>query len=159
MTETVEPQPATLTGGGDQPQLLIGGRWADPHSTETLEVHSPATGERVGSVPLADATDVDAAVARLRALVEEYDAVEVIVGLPKTLRNTDGPAADKARAFGTRLAEGLEGISVVFSDERLTTVAAQQALHASGRSVKASRGVIDQAAAVAILQGWLDSRR
>ncbi|KNA93167.1 Holliday junction resolvase RuvX [Gordonia sp. w5E2] len=103
--------------------------------------------------------DVDAAVARLRALVEEYEAVEVIVGLPKTLRNTDGPAAEKARAFGARLAEELEGISVVFSDERLTTVAAQQALHASGRSVKASRGVIDQAAAVAILQGWLDSRR
>ena len=67
MTETVESQPATLTGGGDQPQLLIGGRWADPHSTETLEVHSPATGERVGSVPLADATDVDAAVRAARA--------------------------------------------------------------------------------------------
>ena len=67
MTETVESQPATLIGGGDQPQLLIGGRWADPHSTETLEVHSPATGERVGSVPLADATDVDAAVRAARA--------------------------------------------------------------------------------------------
>ncbi|GAB35154.1 Holliday junction resolvase RuvX [Gordonia otitidis] len=103
--------------------------------------------------------DIDGAVRRLCALVEEYEAVGVIVGLPKTLRNTDGPAVEKARDFGTRLADKLEGIPVLYSDERLTTVAAQQALHASGRNTKTSRGVIDQAAAVAILQGWLDSRR
>ena len=67
MTETVESHTATVTGGGDQSQLLIGGRWVDPHSSETLEVFSPATGERVGSVPHADATDVDTAVKAARA--------------------------------------------------------------------------------------------
>ncbi|MGV9824837.1 MULTISPECIES: Holliday junction resolvase RuvX [unclassified Gordonia (in: high G+C Gram-positive bacteria)] len=102
-----------------------------------------------------DNGDID----RIAALVSEYEAVEVIVGLPKTLRNTSGPAADKARAFGTRLASRIAPVPVTYHDERLTTVTAQQALHASGRSVKSSRGVIDQAAAVAILQGWLDSRR
>ncbi|MFW0795156.1 aldehyde dehydrogenase [Gordonia sp. CPCC 205515] len=63
MTETVESRPsAELVGAGDQPQLYLGGQWVDPHSTETLEVFSPATGERVGSVPLADDTDVNTAV-------------------------------------------------------------------------------------------------
>uniref|UniRef100_UPI00242C224F aldehyde dehydrogenase family protein n=1 Tax=Gordonia paraffinivorans TaxID=175628 RepID=UPI00242C224F len=67
MTETVESSTATIVGGGDRSQLLIGGQWVDPHSTETLEVFSPATGERVGSVPHADAADVDAAVRAARA--------------------------------------------------------------------------------------------
>ncbi|GAB93284.1 aldehyde dehydrogenase [Gordonia rhizosphera] len=68
---TVESHPGTaLVGAGDQPQLFIGGRWVDPHSTETLEVFSPATGERVGSVPLGDETDVDTAVQTARAAFE-----------------------------------------------------------------------------------------
>ncbi|MCH5645281.1 MULTISPECIES: aldehyde dehydrogenase [unclassified Gordonia (in: high G+C Gram-positive bacteria)] len=67
MTETVESRVDTLAGGGDHAQLYIGGTWADPHSTETLEVFSPATGERVGSVPLADEVDVDTAVRTARA--------------------------------------------------------------------------------------------
>lgn len=64
MTDTAEA-PTTLDSG-DQPDLYIGGRWRAPHSTQTLEVFSPATGERVGSVPLADETDVDTAVATAR---------------------------------------------------------------------------------------------
>ncbi|GAC68064.1 aldehyde dehydrogenase [Gordonia soli] len=71
MTETVESSTAPdLVGGGDQPKLYIGGQWADPHSTDVLEVFSPATGDRVGSVPAADATDVDTAVAAARASFE-----------------------------------------------------------------------------------------
>ncbi|MGC4936160.1 aldehyde dehydrogenase [Gordonia sp. DT30] len=61
MTETVEA--GTRTGvGSDHTSLYLGGSWVAPHSTEILEVFSPATGERVGSVPLADETDVDTAV-------------------------------------------------------------------------------------------------
>ncbi|MEP9416674.1 aldehyde dehydrogenase [Gordonia sp. VNQ95] len=64
MTDTVE---AAQTGiGTDQSALYIGGTWVAPHSTETLEVFSPATGERIGSVPLADGTDVDTAVRTAR---------------------------------------------------------------------------------------------
>ncbi|RPA56851.1 aldehyde dehydrogenase [Gordonia oryzae] len=64
MTETAE---ADTRVGGDQTSLYLGGTWVAPHSTETLEVYSPATSERVGSVPLADETDVDTAVRTARA--------------------------------------------------------------------------------------------
>ena len=57
----------TLTTPIETDQLYIGGHWVQPHSTERLEVHSPATGELIGSVPAADATDVDAAVRAARA--------------------------------------------------------------------------------------------
>lgn len=98
-------------------------------------------------------------VARIAELVGEYEAIGVVVGLPKTLRNESGTAADRARAFGDRLAVAIAPVPLEYHDERLTTVTAQRALHESGRSVRSSRAVIDQAAAVAILQGWLDARR
>ncbi len=99
--------------------------------------------------------DVD----RIAALTGEYEAVAVVIGMLRTLRYTAGPAADAARSFGTAIAESIAPVPVEYFDERFTTVTAQQALRASGRSVKSSRGVIDQAAAVAILQGWLDAGR
>lgn len=71
MTETVASDPgADIVGAGDQPKLYIGGTWVEPHSTETIEVFSPATGARVGSTPLADETDVDTAVRTARAAFE-----------------------------------------------------------------------------------------
>ncbi len=101
----------------------------------------------------------DADLRRIAGLVDEYDAIGVIVGLPKTLRNEQGAAAQVARDFGDRLAKIVAPVPIEFSDERFTTVTATAALRASGVSAKSSRRVIDQAAAVAILQGWLDSRR
>ncbi len=101
----------------------------------------------------------DGDIRRIAALVDEYDATEVIVGLPKTLRNETGTAAGLAREFGDRLGARIAPVGVEYHDERLTTVTATQALRASGVKAKSSRAVIDQAAAVAILQGWLDTRR
>ncbi|GAB90371.1 Holliday junction resolvase RuvX [Gordonia rhizosphera] len=101
------------------------------------------------------AGDID----RIAELVAEYEAVGVVVGLPKTLRNEAGAAAQTAREFGDRLADRIAPVGVEYHDERLTTVTATQALRASGVKAKSSRGVIDQAAAVAILQGWLDTRK
>ncbi|MFT4042506.1 MAG: Holliday junction resolvase RuvX [Gordonia sp. (in: high G+C Gram-positive bacteria)] len=134
--------------GVDVGSVRIGVAVCDPDGILATPVETVAASASGGA-------DVD----RIAALVAEYEAVEVIVGLPKTLRNTSGPAADKARAFGARLAEKIAPVPVIFHDERLTTVTAQQALHASGRTVRSARAVIDQAAAVAILQGWLDTRR
>jgi putative holliday junction resolvase len=94
----------------------------------------------------------------LAALVAEHEVVEVVVGLPRTLANREGPAAEAARAFATGLAAVLP-VPVVFSDERLTTVVATQQLRARGVKGRKQRAVVDQAAAVAILQGWLDARR
>jgi putative Holliday junction resolvase len=92
--------------------------------------------------------------------VAEHGIVEVVVGLPRTLAGAEGPAAVAAREFAEGLVGVLgEGVPVVLSDERLTTVMASRQLRASGRSVRRARPVVDQAAAAAILQGFLDTRR
>ena len=93
------------------------------------------------------------------ALVAAHDVVEVVVGLPITLAGREGPSAVMAREWAERLRGQVGEVPVVMVDERLTTVSATQALHASGRKTKTHRSVIDQAAAVAILQGYLDQRR
>lgn len=100
---------------------------------------------------------------RLAALVAEYEAVEVVVGLPRTLADRTGPSALDAIEVAGKLAEVLARrvppVPVRLADERLTTVAAQRSLRAAGVRAKEQRAVIDQAAAVAILQTWLDQRR
>ncbi|MHC1557422.1 Holliday junction resolvase RuvX [Actinomycetospora sp. C-140] len=98
---------------------------------------------------------------RLVALVDEHEVVEVVVGLPRTLAGRDGPAAQTAQAYAAALAEKLapREVPVVLSDERLTTVAATRTLSDRGVKGRKQRRVIDQAAAVGILQGYLDARR
>ena len=95
--------------------------------------------------------------ARVVQLAIEKDVGHVIIGLPKNMDGTTGPAAEKARAFAEKLKARI-ACPVRLWDERLTTVAAQRYLHDAGRTEKQSRGVIDQVAAQIILQGWLDSR-
>jgi putative Holliday junction resolvase len=95
--------------------------------------------------------------ARVVQLATEKDVGHVVVGLPKNMDGTSGPAAEKARAFADKLRERLP-CPIRLWDERLTTVAAQRYLHDAGRNTKQSRAVIDQVAAVIILQGWLDSQ-
>lgn len=96
---------------------------------------------------------------RLAKLVAELQAVEVIVGLPRTLADRTGPSALDAIEVAEALARRVAPTPVRLADERLTTVAAQRSLRAAGVRAKAQRAVIDQAAAVAILQSWLDQRR
>lgn len=98
-------------------------------------------------------------VRRLAELVAELDAVEVIVGLPRTLADRTGPSAREAIELAELLARRIAPTPVRLADERLTTVSAQRSLREAGVRAKGQRGVIDQAAAVAILQGWLDERR
>ena len=98
-------------------------------------------------------------VRRLVELTAELDAVEVIVGLPRTLADRTGPSARDAIELADALARRIAPTPVRLADERLTTVSAQRSLHAAGVRAKARRGVIDQAAAVVILQNWLDQRR
>ena len=96
---------------------------------------------------------------RLVALITDLDVVEVVVGLPRTLADRAGLSAKDAIALAEELAERIPKIPVRLADERLTTVSAQRSLRDAGIPAKAQRSVIDQAAAVAILQGWLDQRR
>ncbi|MEX0168022.1 Holliday junction resolvase RuvX [Streptomyces sp. LMG1-1-1.1] len=103
--------------------------------------------------------DVPAAHRRLRLLVEEYEPIEVVVGLPRSLSGREGPAATKVRAFAREMAKGIAPVPVRLVDERMTTVSATHGLRASGVKAKKGRSVIDQAAAVIILQNALESER
>lgn len=94
----------------------------------------------------------------LERLCAEREAVEVVVGLPTSLSGTAGPAARAAEAYAEALAGRLT-VPVRLVDERFSTVGAQRGLHASGVDTRRGRSVIDQAAAVIILQGALDSER
>ena len=96
---------------------------------------------------------------RLAELVAELQAVEVVVGLPRTLADRTGPSALDAIDLAETLAERVAPVPVRLADERLTTVSAQRSLRDAGVRAKEQRAVIDQAAAVAILQSWLDQRR
>lgn len=103
--------------------------------------------------------DVPAAHRRLVQLVEEYEPIEVVVGLPRSLKGGEGPAAAKARAFAGDLAKAIAPVPVRLVDERMTTVTASQGLRASGVNARKGRSVIDQAAAVVILQQALESEQ
>ncbi|CDQ44063.1 MULTISPECIES: Holliday junction resolvase RuvX [Mycolicibacterium] len=96
---------------------------------------------------------------RLVALVQENDAVEVIVGLPRTLADRSGSSAQDAVEMADKLAELIAPVPVRLADERLTTVSAQRALRDAGVRAKNQRAMVDQVAAVGILQTWLDQRR
>lgn len=96
---------------------------------------------------------------RLAELGVELEAVEVIVGLPRTLADRTGASAQDAIELAEALAQRIAPTPVRLADERLTTVSAQRSLRAAGVRAKEQRAVIDQAAAVAILQSWLDQRR
>jgi len=101
----------------------------------------------------------DKHVRRLATLVGEYDVVEAVVGLPRTLADRSGSAAQDAIGLADQLAARIAPVPVRLADERLTTVAAQRSLREAGIRAKGQRSVIDQAAAVGILQNWLDQRR
>jgi putative Holliday junction resolvase len=97
---------------------------------------------------------------RLAALAAEYEAFEIVVGLPRSLSGGEGPAAVKIRAYARDLTRRLgPGLPVRLVDERLSTVTATQGLRASGVKAKKGRSVVDQAAAVVILQNALDAER
>lgn len=147
---------------------------------DTLQPPDPGRGRRlgvdVGTVRIGVAvSDPDAILAtpvetvrrdrtdkhlrRLTALIGELDVVEVVVGLPRTLADRSGSSAADAIGLADRLASRIAPVPVRLADERFTTVMAQRSLREAGVRAKGQRPVIDQAAAVGILQNWLDQRR
>ena len=97
--------------------------------------------------------------ARIAAILADEGAVEVVVGLPRSLSGREGPAAAKVRLFAAALARRVAPVPVRLCDERLTTVSAEAMLRDRGRKGSSRREVVDQAAAVLILQNALDSER
>ena len=96
---------------------------------------------------------------RIADLVREYDALEVVVGLPRTLRGDAGPAAEAARRYATAIARRIAPVGVRLVDERLSTVSAHRTLRDAGVRGRRHRPVVDQVAAVVILQSALDAER
>lgn len=97
--------------------------------------------------------------ARIAAIVEERSAAVVYVGLPRSLSGAEGSASALVRTYSVGLAHAVAPVPVRLVDERLSTVTAHQALYASGRSGRRHRAVVDQAAAVVILQAALDAEK
>lgn len=95
--------------------------------------------------------------ARLGELMREYDAVRLVVGLPRNMNGTEGDRCEIVRAFAEEIKKALPEAEIVFWDERLSTVAATKSLIQADVSRKKRRKVIDKMAAVFILQGYLDS--
>lgn len=107
-----------------------------------------------GTTPTATAD-----VARIAAEAAERPAAVVYVGLPRHLSGSEGAATADAREFAGRLAAAVAPVEVRLVDERMTTVTAHAQLRSAGRRTRTHRAVIDQAAAVIILQSALDVER
>jgi putative pre-16S rRNA nuclease len=97
------------------------------------------------------------AVKRIAEIVRERKIDNVIVGFPRNMDGTFGPAAEEAQKFVEELRRAVT-CEIATWDERLTTVAAHRALREAGKKTKATRGYIDQVAAQMILQGYLDQQ-
>jgi putative holliday junction resolvase len=96
---------------------------------------------------------------KILQFVHEHDAVEVVVGLPLNLAGKEGPAASATRRYVEILKAVVDPVPVCLTDERMSTVAAARRLSGRGVRGRRQRAVVDQAAAVEILQSWLDAQR
>ncbi|MBQ3241204.1 MAG: Holliday junction resolvase RuvX [Akkermansia sp.] len=96
-------------------------------------------------------------IARIRELVQQKGIRTLVLGLPLRLDGTEGTACTKVRAFGEKLRAALPELPLLYVDEFLTTTAAQEKLHQAGKKAKNFKPIIDQAAAVEILNNWLDT--
>ncbi len=144
--------------GVDVGKARIGLAGSDPDGLVATPVE---TIPRVLDVPrTSDGTPaVTADVARIAAEVDERLAAVVYIGLPRHLSGSEGAATADAREFAGRLAVAVAPVEVRLVDERMTTVTAHAQLRSAGRRTKKHRSVIDQAAAVIILQSALDVER
>ncbi|MFL6119390.1 Holliday junction resolvase RuvX [Actinophytocola sp.] len=133
--------------GVDVGSVRVGVALSDPAPILATPLVTLSRDERSGS-------DLD----RLAELVIEHEVVEVVVGLPRTLAARHGKAAAIATSYARQLARRVRPVPVRLADERLTTVSATRMLSDRGVRGKKQRAVVDQAAAVEILQAWLDGR-
>lgn len=140
------PRTAGVWLGVDVGTVRVGVARSDPRGVLAVPVLTLARDKRR-----------DSDLAQLETIVAEYEAVGVVVGLPVTLAGRRGRSADMASSYGASLARRIAPVPVVYVDERLSTVTATRTLSAQGRRGAAGRAVVDQVAAVEILQRWLDA--
>ena len=134
--------------GVDVGTVRVGVALSDPRGVLATPLTTLSRDERAGE-------DIE----RLAELVAEHEVVEVVVGLPRTLAGRHGPAAQAAQSYASTLAERIAPVPVHLTDERMSTVVAIRSLREGGVRGRRQRAVVDQAAAVQILQSWLDRSR
>ena len=93
---------------------------------------------------------------RIAELVAQKGIHSLVLGLPLRLDGTEGSACEKVRAFGRKLSARFPELPLIYVDEFLTTTVAQEKLHKAGKKAKDFKPIIDQAAAVEILNTWLE---
>ncbi|MFY0406073.1 Holliday junction resolvase RuvX [Solicola sp. PLA-1-18] len=131
--------------GVDVGDVRIGVARSDPSGLIATPVETVAAG--------------DGAIARLVVIAHEHEASEVVVGLPRSLSGKLGPAARRVRSYAEQIARAVAPVPVRLVDERLSTVSAENQLRSQGRKGARRRAVVDQVAAVVILQHALDTER
>lgn len=89
---------------------------------------------------------------RIKALCTQHHIKTLVLGLPIRYDGTEGTAAERVRAFGEQISAALPEMPLLYEDEFLSTATAQDKLRAAGKKAKNQRSIIDQAAAVEILQ-------
>ncbi|MEE6389943.1 MULTISPECIES: Holliday junction resolvase RuvX [Microbacterium] len=110
------------------------------------------------AVPVETVPRDERSLTRIAELAAEYEPLEIVVGLPVNMQGADTPSTVDAREFAAAL-QGRSGVPVRLVDERLSTVSAHAALRSSGRSQKNSRSIVDQVAAVVLLQQAIDTEK
>jgi putative Holliday junction resolvase len=106
--------------------------------------------------PVATVEVGEAVLERISEIVAKRKIRTLVVGLPLRLDGTEGDSAKQARDFGKRLAAHLPDLTMVFVDETYTTMDASEKLREAGRKARDQKSVIDQAAAVEILNRWME---
>ena len=148
MTTSVAAMRAGVRLGVDVGSVRIGVAACDPSGLIASPLETVRRDTRGG-------TDLT----RIAALAADHGAVEIVVGLPLSLSGRRGAAAQAASDFARDLAAAVAPMPVRVVDERLSTLSAHGQLHAAGVRSRARRAVVDQAAAVIILQSALDAER
>ena len=95
---------------------------------------------------------------KIGELANQYKVEQIVVGLPKNMDSSEGERAQKCKLFAATLSEK-SGIETVMRDERLSTVVAHNVLNATNTRGKKRKAVVDQVAAVMILQDYIDFRK
>ena len=119
---------------------------------------SDATGLLAGYTTVIRSREPETVAAELARLAKEHGVEELVLGFPRNMDGTEGPRAEKCRAFAGAV-EAACGLRPVLWDERRTTVEAHALLHAGGRKMKQHKKNVDAVAASLILEGYLTFRR
>lgn len=146
--------------GVDVGEVRVGVAASDPDGMIATPVETvPRAPARPADKDGAEPSQPPADLARIVEIVQERCAAVVYVGLPRHLSGAEGSASALVRTYSVGLAQAVAPVPVRLVDERLSTVSAHHALRASGRSGRRHREVVDQAAAVVILQSAIDAER